>query len=104
MRYVIVSLVKGKSQLSYPSYEDALQAARNAWKRDPEGVGMCSVLPLDPSTHHECTVCGMYDETQSHICLDLCPTCNRLDDCGHDRYSQEDLAEMHAVYLDAIAN
>jgi hypothetical protein len=84
MRYVIVSLKLGKSQLSYPTYEDALQAARNAWKHDKTRVGMCAVMPLDPSTHHECSLCGMYDETQSHICL--------------PEYTEE----MNAVYLDAI--
>lgn len=50
MQYVILSAVKGYSTKTYPTHELALEAARAAWKRDPEGVGMCTIAEYHVST------------------------------------------------------
>ena len=43
MQFVIKSVVKGYSTATYPTFDIALEAARVAWKSNPEGVGMCEV-------------------------------------------------------------
>lgn len=105
MRYVIVSKELGKSQLSYPTREDAEQAMRNAEARNPERVGWCVVYPLDPETHGECPRCAVYDKYSSHICLDRLAilTCQADETVTEFRkVIDEHQAEMDAVYLDAI--
>ena len=83
MTYVIVSELLGESLLTYPTYEEALTGARNAWKRNPERVGMCKVISSND-------VSFVADDEG------YCQCDNRACEC--------DIAEMQAVYLDAIAH
>lgn len=48
--YVINSAIKGVSTKTYLTYESALLTARDAWRADPAGVGMCKIQSVDHDT------------------------------------------------------
>ena len=106
MFYFIKSENLGWSDRSYSTYDQALESARKAWKLDPARVGMCTVeYRLMEPCSDECGYCQevhwfdtttKYNDPMSAYNLGYCQCDNLACEC--------DIAEMQAVYLDAIAH
>ena len=62
----IFSPVKGVSSKSYETHEIALAVARDAWRADNDGVGICQIVTCQCA----CNGCNGYEccETSTFVC------------------------------------